>query len=1130
MERNTKKILNVLFIFFLFNIINNKNVVYGAEDCSLTTITGEYANCVISTSTSRNVTVPDTIKKNVVPKCINPSSAGNIDNGIPICLKEEYPVHDNFSYSSKNVAGGKTIFTAYFSGRVDAWSENNPAPGNAVSFNQIEQLNNTVVYPGMSLRYRRYETLASFVGEEMVETIVYSHENGLLKLSGEAIYQLPNTGDLFQSVSVSPNNFSVENIKLENVNGTWYISWIYDIKKLAVGWNSYDGSSNIFGAPGRWKKNNSLSKQISFHYFLPLKIEIEYLSNMCALGNDVSKKYAENNPGTCCYEYPETCCGTGIPGVQTPYEFAMARPGVCCKDIPESCCNVTTQSNGEPWIGSSNNDGIWVTYYKDKWQGNICCSDPTFVSKNPGKCSGLILSNPTSPETCSTAKTDYFYTTFYTSYDSEGHHLAKENVTCDINGNGACSSSYTFTYTIRIDKKKDYELNQVGHSYFDNTTTNDYDAYLKQKAKGNVMVGGDDVIEVPSTYKSNSLTKKNFSYKVSNPRIDPSDNSKYLIDITVTVYNLSKDSTSAPSAYDYNDAKIFFVPIKIALCWNDSGGSKKPSGNNTCTNMSYADKHLDKCCNESGSDFGKNNYLKCCNGSTTFYNSNKSICDTGPGDPKNKGYKADTSLTCNTATKTSNKEYSTTKKMDGTTYVNIDKENISIKASSTSVTSGTGFEYPLDITDNVEYSLNMANGYDKDHPLESKDVINTMYDGFKNELTNIKNNFSSYISSQEITFVDDRTDETHPIILDYDSLNISNLEYSGSTEYYYKDSSITCTEICNNRVKKGSYPHFYWVCEEYLYEWSNTGVTPENVCNSTNVGDVAILKATIYDTTAKQTYTYKTKLPYAFINKNNGNDIKYKNTNTSPGKNYISAGNKIYTNITDTTGTYNFDISIKNGGISKEIGSSSGENIYSCHYTVLNCAIEGTCPCNPETDPSCPENCDPVSDPSCPLPPPTPGTPNYYFRPISLTDPFPNDDVSTDSNYRETAPNWFKYKNGNSYTYITQNTDNSRKGESIYTQEPMYEITITNQMADDIREFNDKHPDYSSYDTMAISNDGSCGDGLCRYSKFLNSLTGTVAESDKLSDFNETYDNKLKVNITNRQCRIGDFGVLGGGC
>lgn len=225
-------------------------------------------------------------------------------------------------------------------------------------------------------------------------------------------------------------------------------------------------------------------------------------------------------------------------------------------------------------------------------------------------------------------------------------------------------------------------------------------------------------------------------------------------------------------------------------------------------------------------------------------------------------------------------------------------------------------------------------------------------------------------------------------------------------------------------------------------------------------------------------YNYSANIVNQYIKKSNSSDVKNDKINDD---NYVDGGNKYYPSITDS-GTYTFKVNFKNLGLTKQISS----NDFTCQYLIANNPI-------PIPDPIC-------KDPPCPGP--NDGEGSYYFRPISLTNPFPNN--------RDIGSNWLgNAKNStnskiNEYIYKSDGSNNN--GNSVYySNDPLYEITLDSNTINYIKQYN-KQTNYLDWENM---NQG-------QYNKFDQT-------SSFLDGLKYNYELKTKLSDEDRKKKIGDF-------
>lgn len=154
---------------------------------------------------------------------------------------------------------------------------------------------------------------------------------------------------------------------------------------------------------------------------------------------------------------------------------------------------------------------------------------------------------------------------------------------------------------------------------------------------------------------------------------------------------------------------------------------------------------------------------------------------------------------------------------------------------------------------------------------------------------------------------------------------------------------------------------------------------------------------------------------------------------------------------------------------------------WSCNFNISNVIV-----CQPDAD--------------CPS-----GRYNLIFRPISLTNPFPN--INDINKNRKLGKNW---NEDLLEKIITNNRDVS--DYQVYNLEPMYSITLTPATIKKIRKYNNKKT-YTSFDDMECSNGIECR------SKFLNEfLVENISGCGMSNDWNACYSEQLseyKSEITN---------------
>ncbi len=236
-----------------------------------------------------------------------------------------------------------------------------------------------------------------------------------------------------------------------------------------------------------------------------------------------------------------------------------------------------------------------------------------------------------------------------------------------------------------------------------------------------------------------------------------------------------------------------------------------------------------------------------------------------------------------------------------------------------------------------------------------------------------------------------------------------------------------------------------------------------------NRGDEHYITTRI-NTKVVYTYNYNLTLEQKYIAKQNAKIAT--NITTETKKEYLDGGNKFYTELNTTTGIYDFYITIENSGLTGKLSSTN--NGFSCQYGVLD---------NRKKEKECFDN-----NNYC--------TNNYYFRQISLNNPFPN---------REPGLNWkdnvFNSSETKVQKYITNNNEN------IY-QKIMYEIKLDNSKISQIKNYNK---------LQNQSNKGYGWDGMV--SNVYNKLDSISSFLDE--DWLElTFGENIK---DNRSAKIGEF-------
>ena len=267
-------------------------------------------------------------------------------------------------------------------------------------------------------------------------------------------------------------------------------------------------------------------------------------------------------------------------------------------------------------------------------------------------------------------------------------------------------------------------------------------------------------------------------------------------------------------------------------------------------------------------------------------------------------------------------------------------------------------------------------------------------------------------------------------------------------------------------------------------------------CNYNTYGGLVCYRNRVYFTYVYKktyTYTYDLTLRNQYIAKQDASlAVDYrqkverdeKTINTDEKNSYLDGGNKFYTELTTNTGIYDFTIKLKdenNLGVTGKLKNYN--NGFTCQYGVVNqIRKNGSFDCGPNGDLPCPDE----------------DGRGFYFRPISLFDPFPN---------REAGLNWREYYNEETggYQYITysDNPANIDKQDKVYSNEPMYSVTLTPSLISDIKRYNREQNRNYGWTNMSSST----------YNK-LDSISNFISDNS----YGITHPNN-----NDRRDKVGDF-------
>ena len=354
---------------------------------------------------------------------------------------------------------------------------------------------------------------------------------------------------------------------------------------------------------------------------------------------------------------------------------------------------------------------------------------------------------------------------------------------------------------------------------------------------------------------------------------------------------------------------------------------------------------------------------------------------------------------------------------------------------SNPIIAGTGFEYDVNIKNKLSCSISYRNKI-----FDSISSLNSAVSSCENKLLNYGYQDSTSYKNN---------------VLDGQDIYIK----SDNLRYKVLDESIT--EPLESSKPQTTGTASYW-----------------GTCDSFGVSIPCIKTKSFNYTPSKSiTYNYKIILPTQYINKWTAENVTKIETDE---KEYIDGGNRYFTSLTTQTGIYDYNITLENMGTLK---NNLGD--FTCQYGVENKYIYNGCLNCPGIDPG-------------PNPPDINSTtPGYYFRTISLSNPFPNN--------RDSGFNWQGNAKGKSTSkteeYITGTTTN-KKGDIVYSEEPMYQITLTSELIREIQGYNQ---------TQERNNKG-----------YLD--WNTMDNNDLISNYlDELQEKGLKINVDDRSKRIGDF-------
>ncbi len=747
---------------------------------------------------------------------------------------------------------------------------------------------------------------------------------------------------------------------------------------------------------------------------------------------------------------------TSITTISTPdpcddIKYAIENPGKCCESHPATCCGDIDYQNNN--------------FDPSRWESYHCCDASDTFNVDYGN--GNIYS---------------FYTfQYYSKFNSNFNDLinnkcsvhktttpkACKNNTTKINNSVTYSVSYykvnsengkitggttSYDLTIKLDKKpnKNLTIDDIAYDYF---SSDDYEKYIKQK---NNSVISDKNLFVNKEWKIYALSKNDFTFNISNFKKISDTEYKITIKTAINDNNFIgkfiTDNDIGESILG-NNVGAYFVPIKIWLCDNVDGDT---DDSDNCDDSSYFNEHIGYCCKlDKYSEDGR------CSESSLELNFGDDYSTDWPDDVD---CKEETSMFSTDSGKK--------------------KEKIISDASGTICT--------ISCSDSIELSNYKTEGYMKNNPIK----MNT---GFEYNF-NVQDNVTCEVVYKTRTYSDldalnDAVDECNEALKEFD----------------YDTNKINEKIIKNQQIKMKDETDNYEVSKDSdgnaIISKGTSKTTPKNkimyyykkITNSK--GSYTVRKSTSLSYDKKLTYSfeYSIHLPEKYIKKE---DQTITTSYTTSEKNkYVAGGEKHYIykghdytsqsiatdnkTTTKTSGIYKFNVDFNNMGISKtndtftcDLITTDTENGVTTTYT------KNTWCTNP-----------PCIDPD--------NEKKYYYRPISLNNPFPN--------VRDIGTNWVgNIKDSNKTNskvneYITDNAN------EIYGQQPLYEITLDSNLIQIIQQYNkNQSKGYLDWENMS---DGTY-DQYNQTSTFLTDLingTGIFNGSTNKLILKENLDREKKV-------------------
>ncbi len=380
---------------------------------------------------------------------------------------------------------------------------------------------------------------------------------------------------------------------------------------------------------------------------------------------------------------------------------------------------------------------------------------------------------------------------------------------------------------------------------------------------------------------------------------------------------------------------------------------------------------------------------KTCKNSETYFNKHRKSCCDISSYPTGKKSICD-NLTDTAALSCSNNESSYSKTLEteinGKCKISM-QESIKFtgynqsNTSALNIESGTGFEYPI----NVEHKIS----FDTSTDCDTQDYTENQADSMVRDLND---------------FINDTTNKIN---------EIDNQKY----KFNYKKGTVTSYSYYSDMYSNLNIANFIIPTEfkeieyDYEYDCSETigGVTFHKTCTESKNKTVSFPKE------ESITFEYTLSLPKTYVNKNTGQVSLTEPTSSK--EDWYYGGRKFYTEISDQYQYNSFYIYYISDLANLELKLDTDPNKgFICKYLTSPCITRNICNKKEEK--------------------------GYFYRRISLTNPFPNSN-------REPGKNWTGMKSGKTLAdyYIVDREDEA------YTN-PMYEITLTSDLINEIRDYN----------------------------------------------------------------------------